>query len=473
MEEESRRSQHEQHRPLERSVEVGCIGERSVDDERPHVIAEWPTECPSGEGRGKLPELVGPIGTVALRVGQVLDVVERVVGHLNAGRGGRGKPFRRHARAPLVADRLVVGGKGCLEDEHLGAVVRDQAPLGHRLEHAVGRPPKQLHRGMGGMLVLLVVDALVGLREFELEWIAAATEEQDVRFVFGVVPRLHVGIDEWRLVPGRVEGELRGVRRTDHDLVDTRLRWHDRTSPADREAVGLKPFRVGALEAEIKIDLWVDLLVDEARLAVEVASVEILGPQAAAAVDARAAIAEAGDQVGGGVLVLPDGEPGEFHPGRPVAIAGHGRIEAAVDVFGHLPGRVTGDLRRIVLRHRLVDVGGELVDRAVADERFGHVLGAGAGIAMAADAVLTVDGQARVVFGGQRRRGQTEACEPSGTAEGGPKCLSDTGHGDQQPGGQTGGHLSQDIILHRLDYRRKRELDCRGVPFSHTTAKWR
>ena len=211
-------------------------------------------------------------------------------------------------------------------------------------------------------MLVLHVDALVGLRELEPERIAAATEEQDVRLVFGVVPRLHVGIDEGLLVPGRVEGEFGGVIGADHEFVDARLRGHDRTGPADRKAIGLEPFRVGAFKAEIEIDLWVDLLVDEACLAVEVAAEEIFGPQATAAVNARTTVAETGDQVGGGVLILPDGEPGEFHAGRPVTIAGHGRIEAAMDIFGHLPGRIAGDLRRIVLRHRLVDIGGQLID---------------------------------------------------------------------------------------------------------------
>ena len=246
-------------------------------------------------------------------------------------------------------------------------------------------------------MLVLFVDAPFGLREFEPKRIAAATEEQDARLVFGLVARLYIGIDERRLIRGRVDGERDGVFGADHELVDARLRRHERTGPSDREAVGLESLRVGPLEAEIKIDLWVDLFVDKARLAVKTSTPEILGPQAAAAVDARAAIAEAGDQVGGGVLILPDREPGEFHAGRPIAIAGHGRIEGAVDVFGHLPGRVPCDPRRIVLRHRLIDIGGELVDRAVTDERFGHVLRAGAGIAMAAAAVFAVDRQAGVV----------------------------------------------------------------------------
>ena len=190
------------------------------------MIAEWPTEGPGGEGRGKLPELVGAIGTVALRVSQVLDVVERGVGDLHAGRGSRGKPFRRHARAPLVADRLVVGGEGRLHHEHLGAVVRDQAPLGHRLERAMWRLPEELDRGVRGILVLFI-NAPFGLREFEPQRIAAATEEQDVCPVFRVVARLHIGIDERRLVPGRVEGELRGMPRADHELVDASLCGHD------------------------------------------------------------------------------------------------------------------------------------------------------------------------------------------------------------------------------------------------------
>ncbi len=364
------------------------------------MVAERPPEGPGCEGRGELFEFVGPVGAVSLRAGEVLDMVDCVVGNLHASGRGRREPFRRHARAPLVADRLVIGREGRLDDEHLGAFEGYQAALGHRFEHAVRRLPEQLHRGVRRMLVLLV-NALIGLREFEPQRIAAAAEQQDVRLVVGLVARLHVGIDERRLVPGRVEGELGRVLGADHKLIDARLGRHDRTGPADREAVGLEPFRVGALEAEVEIDLRVDLFVDEACLTVEVAGVEILGPQAAAVVDTWTAVAEAGDQVGGGVLILTYRQPGEFHPGRPVAIAGHGRIEGAVNVFRHLPGGVGSDRRRIVLRHRLVDVGGQLIDRAVTDEKVGHVRGTGSRIAMAAAAVLAVDGQTGVVFGGQ------------------------------------------------------------------------
>ena len=228
------------------------------------------------------------------------------------------------------------------------------------------------------MLVLRAIDALIGLRKFEPQRIAPAAEQEHVGPVFGVVARLDVGIDEWWLVRGGIEGEPGGVICAEHDLIDTRLRRHDRACPEDRKTVGLESLRVGAFHAKIKIDLRVDLFVDEARLPVEVAAAEILGPQAAAVVDAGAGGAEARDQVGGGVLILPNGEPGEFHASGPAAIAGHRRIEGAVDVFGHLPGCVTGDLRRIVFRHRLVDVGGQLVDRAITDERFGQVGCAGA-----------------------------------------------------------------------------------------------
>ena len=97
--------------------------------------------------------------------------------------------------------------------------------------------------------------------------------------------------------------------RADDELVVPRLGRDERARPADREPVGLEPLRVGALDAEVEGHLRIDLLVDEVFAAVEVTSHEVLGSQAPLRIDGRAVAAEAGDEVGDDVAILPHGEP--------------------------------------------------------------------------------------------------------------------------------------------------------------------
>ena len=281
----------------------------------------------------------------------------------------------------------------------------------------MGRLPEQLDRGVGERLVLLVVDALIGLRKLQPQRICPATEEHEAGPVFGVVARLHRGVDERWLVPGRVEGELRRVFGTNHKLIDAGLGRRDRSCPADGKPIGLEPLRVGPLDAEEEIDLRIGPFEDEI-LAVKGAAVEILTAEAAPGIDIRPAAAKAGDQVGHRVVVLPDGKPREFHAGGPVAVAGHWRIKRPVDVFGDLAGRLVTHRLRIVLRHRLVDVGCELVDRPVTDKRRGHIHSARTVLGMAAAAVLAIDGRAGMLVGrasaNAARACQDNPCEDEG-----------------------------------------------------------
>ena len=215
---------------------------------------------------------------------------------------------------------------------------------------------------MRRIFVLLTINALIRLRKVQPERIGAAAEQRNAGPIFRVVTRLHRGIDEQRFVPGRIDRELHRMLRANDKFVDTRLGRHDRSLPADGEAIGLKAFWVGALHAKIKVDLRVDLFVDEPRVAIKVTGPEILRPQAATVVDTGARAAEDGKEIGGSVLILANREPGEFDAGRAVAIAGHGGIKRPVDVFGNLPGLLGAHESGVILGHCLVDVGGELVD---------------------------------------------------------------------------------------------------------------
>ena len=408
-EQESGRLEREQHRPLDRRVEVGGVGEGAIDHERLEFGGERMAEGPLGESAAKLAEFRLPVRGVALHVHEVLEVGHDVVGGLLRHGRRRREPFRRHARAPVVADAPVVGREGRGGYEQRLALLRREAPLGHRFQDAVRRLPEERDRGAAGRRMLLAVDALVGLRELERERIRAAAEEEQTAAVFVVGARLHPAVEEGHLVPGLVEPQPHGVFGADHELVGARLRREQRARPADREPVRPEHLRVGALDAEVEVHSRIDPLEDEPGVAVEVVAREILPLQAPAAVVGGHAAAEAPYQVGEGVVELAVGESGQFHAGGPLPIPGHGRVEGPVDVLGHLAGRVAGDRLRVVFRHRVMDVFRELVDRAVARERRRHVGRARPVLAVAPQAVLAVDGQARVV--GRRVR---DGCRGAG-----------------------------------------------------------
>ena len=182
----------------------------------------------------------------------------------------------------------------------------------------------------------------------------------------------------------------------DDPLVVARLGGHDRARPTDREPVGLELLRVGALEPEIERHLRVDACDDELARRTEPAVAEILAAEAvrpAAAVVGRRAAVETGDEIGDRVAELPRRQPRELDAGRTVAVAGDRRIEGGVDEGGDLSRGVARDERWIVLRHRVVNVVGQLRHRAVTLERGGDVRRAAAVLAVAADAMLAVDRQ--------------------------------------------------------------------------------
>src|SRR5205814_6027985 len=119
------------------------------------------------------------------------------------------------------------------------------------------------------------------------------------------------------------------------------------------------------VEAHGRIDPLGDALVgpEAARLVVLAVQAALCAPMAGGA--------EGADQVGDGVLVLADGEAGEFDAGRLVAVAGGLGVEGVEDVGGNLVGVGAGAGAGVVLGHRLGDVAGEAVERLVAGGRVG------------------------------------------------------------------------------------------------------
>ena len=136
----------------------------------------------------------------------------------------------------------------------------------------------------------------------------------------------------------------------------------------------------------VRIDLVVDTLDD-----VEVAAMEIARPQSPCFFDARPVAVEAADNVGQCVLMLPHGQPREFHSGRPIAVLRDGRIKPGMDVFRHVAGSIASHRRRIVFWHRVVNIVGQLGHGAIAHELLWNVFRACAAFTVTRLAVFAVD----------------------------------------------------------------------------------
>ena len=326
-----------------------------------------------------------------------------MVGRLDRG-GRRGlEPLRRHARAAVIADRSVVRRKRGGEHEDPRRLARQQHPRRHRLDHAVRGLPEQPDRGRRRRCCrrcVVLVDALIRLPELEHERIVAAAEQEDGPPVVRVGSRFDGGIDHRRFFPAAVQRELRSMLGADHELVHPRLRGHDPARPADREPRRLEPALLGPRRAEVEGDRRVDSFEHQPLVAVKPAGLEVVPREPSGRIGGGRLVAEAADNVGEGVAVLPHRQSGKLHAGRPVAVAGDRGVKGAMDVVGHLPGRLPRHQRRIFLGHGLVDGGRELADRPVTNERVGVVGRAEPPRAVAPHAVLAIDGGSGMVGGG-------------------------------------------------------------------------
>ena len=181
--------------------------------------------------------------------------------------------------------------------------------------------------------------------ELQPERVGPPAEQMDRRAILRVVPRLDRGVDQR---PDRVvDPELDRILRLDDELVLAGLRGQHRALPVHPELLRVLPecaqgdqehrqpdpapgevlhrILLGdrAIRPEIEPDLRVDALEGGATATAPPATTgpRVLALEAPRLVPA-ARVAEAADQVGHGVAILPDGHAREFDPRRPIGIAG-------------------------------------------------------------------------------------------------------------------------------------------------------
>ena len=222
-----------------------------------------------------------------------------------------------------------------------------------------------------------------------------------------------------------IDEEPDGLFGTDDELMHPRLHRHDRALPTDRKPARLEALRIGPFDAEVEADRGIEPREDPAG-GVKVSPLEILAAEPPLRAHVGQRREKSAHEIGDGVLVLADGEPGEFDPGRAMAITGQRRIEAAMDPLCHRCGRLPGDGGRIVLRHGVGDIPGQLPDRAIAEERSRSRRRADTVVAMAAETVLAVDRRAGVILG----HGRTD------------RCRRDHRHDGKKEGGERARHVS-------------------------------
>src|SRR5206468_1095996 len=141
--------------------------------------------------------------------------------------------------------------------------------------------------------------------------------------------------------------EAGGVLGANDELVLARLGSQHRAGPADRELVRLDLVGEGAGGAEVEADFRVNAGQDAVR-EVEAALLVVLRLQAALPVPAAGGT-EAADEVGDGVAVLADGQPGQLDARRLVPLPGLRRVEGVVDERGDLPRVVGGQAAGVLL----------------------------------------------------------------------------------------------------------------------------
>ena len=85
--------------------------------------------------------------------------------------------------------------------------------------------------------------------------------------------------------------------------------------------------------------------------------------------------ANGADQVGNGIAVLADGQPGQFHASRFVpCLSGRG-VEFFVNELGNQQGVIADTRSGFILGHGFANVFGQFANRAVAYQRIGIAAG--------------------------------------------------------------------------------------------------
>ena len=340
-------------------------------------LGERPAEGALGKTPAKLADLGIPVRGAVPGAGQGIEPVCHVAGRFEGCLGGRLVPFLGNGGAALPAVAAVVRRKRRGQRERFGRGNRKQGPHRDRVAGLVRGLPCQLDRRLNrrrrfGTLLLRVIHALLGLGVFQAERIGSAADQEDRAPIFAVVAGLHPGVDQRPIQvvqpePGRVLG-------ADDEFVIAGLRGQQRPGPADGKLVRFGLAFDRPVGAEVETHLRVDPFLD-AVLVAEAALLEILRAEAAPLVPSHRG-AEAAHQVGDGVAILADGEPGQGDPRRPIPFSGDQRIKCFVDVRRHALGLRGRQAAGSVLRHGPGNHFRQVHHRLVADERLPMPFGA-------------------------------------------------------------------------------------------------
>ena len=298
-------------------------------------------------------------------------MVGDITGDLDCRLGGGVFPGFRDRSPALVADAPVVGREARFQDENLGATVigRRELATGDDLDDPTRPDPAESQEGgdfgRRTLAIFRVVHALLGFGEFQADRVGTAAQEPDRAAKRGLFARLHPGVNQGCLAI--VDPEPGGVVGLDDELIVAGRGGLDQSFPTRGELVRLELLGVGAGDSEVESDGRVGPL-DRRVVTAPRPPVVVISAAKAAEFERGGRLAEAGDQVGDGVLVLADREPRQFDPGWGDPGACDRRIEGVVNEGGHRAGLVPLAFPGGVGRHRLIDQLREARDRPLAGQ---------------------------------------------------------------------------------------------------------
>ena len=144
------------------------------------------------------------------------------------------------------------------------------------------------------------------------------------------------------------------------------------TRPTDAEFVRLDLLGERGVGAEVEINVRIDAA-QHFLIVADIPPGEIVRREAAFIAPLRW-IAEAADEIGDGIAILPHGQPRQIDAGRPGPLAGNGGIKAGMHVRGDGRRILFRQRAGVVLRHRVADQFRELTHGQIARERLGVFL---------------------------------------------------------------------------------------------------
>ena len=210
------------------------------------------------------------------------------------------------------------------------------------------------------------LDVRLRLEPLQSQRIDPAAQQANRGPVFGLVAGLDPRIDQGCLVV--VDPQSHAVFRVHTELVVPRVVRQQASLPLHGELLVADLLRLGAALAKLEINPRIGSL--ECFLVVaEITGRVVVAREAALFANSRFSEKRAG-QIGHRVGILPHGQAGQLDTRRSVSGPGLGRVEGLENVLGHPLRILVRALLGIVLRHRVVDQHGQVLERALALQWF-------------------------------------------------------------------------------------------------------